>query len=86
MCYYSLILLLDPKNKASVEEIQKSLFLVCLDGPMPFAENENRQTVASKQFIHGGGSCGNAGNRWYDKTVQVSFFFFSFHYLLLVLY
>lgn len=39
---------------------------------MPAFENENRQTLAAKQFIHGGGSVGNVANRWYDKTVQVS--------------
>ncbi|KRT83273.1 hypothetical protein AMK59_3062, partial [Oryctes borbonicus] len=60
----------DPNNKKSVGEIQKSLFLVCLDGPMPIYNKENRQTTASRQLIHGGGYAGNAGNRWYDKTIQ----------------
>lgn len=59
------------RNEKSIREIQKSLFLVCLDEEMP---NEpvaaNRRTLASRQLIHGGGSCGNSGNRWFDKTVQ----------------
>lgn len=41
---------------------------------MPTFESETRSTTASKQCIHGGGSLGNAGNRWYDKTIQVIFF------------
>lgn len=63
----------DPSNKKSAEEIQKSLFLVALDGPMPIYDEENRQTTASRQLIHAGGSAGNAGNRWYDKTIQVTY-------------
>ncbi|GLV41481.1 Carnitine O-Acetyl-Transferase [Carabus blaptoides fortunei] len=62
-------LIQDPQNAKSVDAIQKSLFLVCLDGPMP-AQPVNRQTVAGGQCIHGGGSIANGGNRWFDKTVQ----------------
>lgn len=54
-----------------MSEIQKSLFLVALDNPMPEL-NDSRMSMASKQFIHGGGSRGNSANRWFDKTVQVS--------------
>lgn len=57
-----------------MKEIQKSLFLVCLDKALPSAKNERPQVVASKQFIHGGGSVANAANRWYDKTIQVFFY------------
>ncbi|CAG9854536.1 unnamed protein product [Phyllotreta striolata] len=62
-------LIKDPTNEASVREIQNSLFLVALDKPMP-VENDSRRSMASKQFIHGGGSKGNSANRWFDKTVQ----------------
>ncbi|XP_018569317.1 carnitine O-acetyltransferase isoform X2 [Anoplophora glabripennis] len=62
-------LIKDPVNKKSVDEIQKSLFLVALDNPMPEL-NDSRMSMASKQFIHGGGSRGNSANRWFDKTVQ----------------
>ncbi|CAH0557685.1 unnamed protein product [Brassicogethes aeneus] len=58
-----------PSNAKSVEEIQKSLFLVCLDNPMPEYDG-NRRSLGSKQFIHGGGSRGNSANRWFDKTIQ----------------
>lgn len=43
--------------------------MVCLDKAMPKC-GENDSTVASKQFIHGGGSSANSANRWFDKTVQ----------------
>nr|XP_022914216.1 carnitine O-acetyltransferase-like isoform X1 [Onthophagus taurus] len=63
-------LIKDPENEASAKEIQKSLFLVCLDGPMSPLPNENRKTIAGRQLLHGGGSKQNGGNRWYDKTIQ----------------
>lgn len=64
------------ENRKSAEEIQRCLFMVCLDKQMPKSlQGDSRRTIGGKQFIHGGGSAGNAGNRWYDKTVQVSIFF-----------
>ncbi|KAJ8921098.1 hypothetical protein NQ315_015896 [Exocentrus adspersus] len=62
-------LIKDPANRKSVEEIEKALFVVALDNPMPEL-NDSRMSMASKQFIHGGGSRGNSANRWFDKTVQ----------------
>ncbi|CAH1109108.1 unnamed protein product [Psylliodes chrysocephalus] len=62
-------LIKDSVNKKSVEEIQKSLFLVALDNPMHI-QNDSRRSMASKQFIHGGGSRVNSANRWFDKTIQ----------------
>lgn len=62
-------LIKDPVNQESVDVIQKSLFLVALDNPMP-EHNDSRRSIASKQFIHGGGSRANSANRWFDKTVQ----------------
>lgn len=62
---------LDDQNKQSVEDIQKALFLVALDNPMPKL-NDSHRAMASKQFIHGGGSRANSANRWFDKTVQVN--------------
>ncbi|KAJ8983433.1 hypothetical protein NQ317_005898 [Molorchus minor] len=59
----------DAVNRNSVIQIQKSLFLVALDNPMPEI-SDSRRSMASKQFIHGGGSRGNSANRWFDKTVQ----------------
>jgi carnitine O-acetyltransferase len=68
-------LILDLDNLKSAREIQTSLFLVCLDNPMPHYDG-NKRTTASKQLIHGGGTYGNSANRWYDKTVQVFIFLF----------
>ncbi|KAF2897173.1 hypothetical protein ILUMI_09001 [Ignelater luminosus] len=64
------ILMQEEVNQRSVRTIQTSLFLVCLDSPMEYTTEDNRRTSAGKQLIHGGGSNANAGNRWYDKTVQ----------------
>lgn len=60
----------DSMNKASVQSIQKSIFMLCLDKAIPEAGTLNRQTHVGLQTIHGGGSHQNAGNRWYDKPVQ----------------
>ncbi|KAK4880539.1 hypothetical protein RN001_008685 [Aquatica leii] len=57
-------------NPNSVAEIQQCLFLVCLDDAMPCCSYPNLQTEGALQFIHGGGSCANSGNRWFDKTIQ----------------
>ncbi|XP_017776472.1 PREDICTED: carnitine O-acetyltransferase-like [Nicrophorus vespilloides] len=62
-------LMADAGNKKCVEEIQKSLYLMCLDKPMPKGKG-NDISIASQQFITGGGSTANSGNRWFDKTVQ----------------
>lgn len=58
-------------NKQSVETIQQSIFLLCLDKAIPEQGVLNRKTHVALQTIHGGGAKQNAGNRWYDKTIQV---------------
>lgn len=60
----------DAMNKQSIEMIQKSIFLLCLDKPVPETSTLNRKTHVALQTIHGGGPKQNAGNRWYDKTIQ----------------
>lgn len=62
----------DQTNKESVQAIQRSIFTVCLDAPMPQASDEMYRTRAAVQMLHGGGSRWNSGNRWFDKTLQVS--------------
>ncbi|KAB0797511.1 hypothetical protein PPYR_08504 [Photinus pyralis] len=59
-------------NEKSLTDVQQSLFLVCLDDAMPGVDSDypNKQTKGGYQLIHGGGSCANSGNRWFDKTVQ----------------
>lgn len=59
----------DDLNKESVKTIQSSIFLLCLDKSVSNTSLNNR-THAALQTIHGGGSKGNGGNRWYDKTIQ----------------
>lgn len=65
---------LDKLNQRTIEEIQKSLFLLCLDNECDMSDVDPR-TRAALQLIHGGGSRCNGGNRWFDKTVQVVFYF-----------
>lgn len=43
---------------------------MCLDEPVPDYTPVDDMNVASHQLIHGGGSKMNAGNRWFDKTLQ----------------
>ncbi|KAL2100066.1 hypothetical protein ACEWY4_004460 [Coilia grayii] len=63
-------LIKDKVNKESVRAIQKSIFTVCLDAPMPRASDEMFRSRAAVQMLHGGGSRWNSGNRWFDKTIQ----------------
>lgn len=60
----------DKVNKASIEEIQRCIFLVSLDGPI-VNPTGNIMTDAALNCVHGNGPQGYAGNRWYDKTIQV---------------
>ncbi|XP_055907676.1 carnitine O-acetyltransferase-like isoform X2 [Eupeodes corollae] len=60
-----------PDNKASIEEIQKSLFTVSLDGEVCEAPCGNAKTILAEYLIHGCGSKYHAGNRWFDKTIQL---------------
>lgn len=59
----------DKVNKASLEEIQRCVFLVALDGPVVNSTG-NAMTDAALNCVHGNGPQGYAGNRWYDKTIQ----------------
>ncbi|KAJ8386704.1 hypothetical protein AAFF_G00166530 [Aldrovandia affinis] len=63
-------LIKDKVNKESVRAIQKSIFTVCLDAPMPRVSDELYRSRAAVQMLHGGGSRWNSGNRWFDKTLQ----------------
>lgn len=61
-------LIKDRTNRDSVQAIQKSIFVVCLDAAMPRVSDE--MSSAAAQMLHGGGSRLNSGNRWFDKTLQ----------------
>lgn len=66
----------DKKNQASLQSIQNSLFVLCLDKPMPVTEDFVRKmSMAGGMMLHGGGSEMNTGNRWFDKTLQVTWLF-----------
>ncbi|XP_077377770.1 carnitine O-acetyltransferase-like isoform X2 [Festucalex cinctus] len=63
-------LIKDKTNKESVRAIQKSIFTVCLDAPMPRVSDELYKSRVAAQMLHGGGARWNSGNRWFDKTLQ----------------
>ncbi|GCB65549.1 hypothetical protein scyTo_0009968 [Scyliorhinus torazame] len=63
-------LIKDKVNKESVKCIQKSIFTVCLDAPVPKVSDELYMSHVMAQILHGGGSRWNSGNRWFDKTLQ----------------
>ncbi|KAF4109723.1 carnitine O-acetyltransferase-like [Onychostoma macrolepis] len=63
-------LIKDKTNKESVRAIQKSIFTVCLDAPVPRVSDEMYLNKVAAQMLHGGGSRWNSGNRWFDKTLQ----------------
>ncbi|KAI8042775.1 hypothetical protein M5D96_004098, partial [Drosophila gunungcola] len=52
-------------NADTVETIEQSLFLVCLD------EWGEERIVQAHQLLHGGGLRQNSANRWMDKTIQL---------------
>lgn len=62
----------DDTNKRSVSAIQRSIFTLCLDGATPRVTEETYRSSAAVQMLHGGGSQLNSGNRWFDKTLQVT--------------
>ncbi|CAL1534831.1 unnamed protein product [Lymnaea stagnalis] len=59
----------DKTNKTSFENIQRSIFALCLDGPNPEADGDPVD-LAATICLHGGGSKVYSSNRWFDKTLQ----------------
>uniref|UniRef100_A0A672FS88 Carnitine O-acetyltransferase n=1 Tax=Salarias fasciatus TaxID=181472 RepID=A0A672FS88_SALFA len=64
------LLMQDETNRASVSAIQRSIFTLCLDPARPQTSGDSYRSAAAVQMLHGGGSGGNSGNRWFDKTLQ----------------
>ena len=69
----------DETNKRSLVDIQRSIFVLCLDQPCLSDGRSGQLTDQSEissrlmgQVNHGGGSAVNTGNRWFDKIFQVS--------------
>ncbi|XP_026834307.1 carnitine O-acetyltransferase-like [Drosophila erecta] len=57
-------------NADTVETIEQSLFVVCLDNCVPVPKGKER-VVQAHQLLHGGGVRQNSANRWMDKTIQL---------------
>ncbi|XP_052823109.1 carnitine O-acetyltransferase [Octopus bimaculoides] len=65
-------LMKDKKNQSSLQSIENSLFVLCLDKPMPLTQDPvMKMSMAGGMMLHGGGSEMNTGNRWFDKTLQI---------------
>ncbi|KAL3198431.1 hypothetical protein MRX96_014254 [Rhipicephalus microplus] len=62
-------LLADETNKKSLEALQRSILVLCLDEPA--GETGEWEVRSPLHMLVGGGKAQCAGNRWYDKTVQV---------------
>ncbi|XP_066477485.1 choline O-acetyltransferase [Tiliqua scincoides] len=61
------ILVEDSTNRDSLDMIERSMCLVCLDSP---SGEELTETNMALQLLHGGGYHKNGANRWYDKPMQ----------------
>nr|CAD7260011.1 unnamed protein product [Timema shepardi] len=68
---YHRLLSQDPYNTKLLDVIEKSLFVLCLDGPAPDLGVTDKQSISGLQMVHGGGSRASGGNRWFDKALQV---------------
>lgn len=62
------ILVRDPVNKASVDEIEQALFLLCLDEDMSHLAQLDPLSRNALQSLHG---LDSNENRWFDKALQV---------------
>ncbi|XP_071948484.1 carnitine O-acetyltransferase-like isoform X2 [Antedon mediterranea] len=60
----------DRTNRAIFSEIQRSIFVLCLDEKISSLPKEEFDNEVGRQLLHGGGSELNSGNRWADKTLQ----------------
>ncbi|KAL3876632.1 hypothetical protein ACJMK2_034449 [Sinanodonta woodiana] len=71
----------DSTNRDSLDAIERSLFILCLDKALPVSLNHQQSfDMTSRnvrddvsimlQMLHGCGSKHNSGNRWFDKTMQ----------------
>ncbi|KAH7983985.1 hypothetical protein HPB52_016024 [Rhipicephalus sanguineus] len=59
----------DDTNAKSLEALQRSILVLCLDEPA--GETEPWEVRCPLHMLVGGGKAQCAGNRWYDKIVQV---------------
>nr|AWJ68269.1 putative choline acetyltransferase [Hirudo verbana] len=62
----------DENNLRGLEEIEKCMFVICLDSQVKESghRDERSEVSMAMQMIHGLGSRVNSGNRWFEKTMQ----------------
>lgn len=58
----------DPVNRYSLQDIQRSILVLCLDEPLPNVQDARSEYGGA--MLHGCGSKVSSGNRWFDKTIQ----------------
>lgn len=63
-------------NRATLDIIERSQFILCLDPPHPGVESRSPVTVKqleimSNNILHGNGSTMCSCNRWFDHAIQV---------------
>jgi len=63
--------LLEGGNEEALREIETALFTISLDDEKEADKSESNLGRAAAFSIHGGGPDWAAGNRWFDKTIQV---------------
>ena len=63
----------DKTNKATIQDIQRSIVTICIDNQFPeLSDSSEEDSMGARMMLHGGGSVLNSGNRWNDKTLQVN--------------
>lgn len=71
----------DSTNRDSLDAIERSIFVLCLDKGIPISFNHQNSIDETNrhirddvslafQMLHGMGTNHNSANRWYDKTMQ----------------
>jgi len=65
-----LMLLEEEANRTSIDLLERSVFVLCLDSSVK-RKADHDLTLAAHQMLHGCGCKNNAANRWYDKTLQM---------------
>lgn len=68
--YINYLVFIDYTNRQSFKSIQRSIFMLCLDNPVPATTDNNWRSNLALRVLHGGTDGANSGNRWYDKTLQ----------------
>ncbi|XP_046459973.1 carnitine O-acetyltransferase-like isoform X1 [Daphnia pulex] len=61
----------DPLNSASLQAIEDSIFVMCLDKASKVENDATASSRVALQLLHGYGAENNSGNRWFDKTLQL---------------